>query len=175
VCNLYEIPGHDLFRTQAYRDVAAKDTEGPALIALLTNRSNTAYDQLVTIGIPGPIGDWSRGDRTGGVEGSCISTARFDLPEGDERALLEWYETREGPRLRGRRGFRAGRVCRRGPPHPVAASRDPRWLVIDEWDDLESALADGPADVAGARYAAAFPGRLTVFRYNVGRRLLRLP
>jgi len=36
ICNLYEIPGPDLFATQGYRDVAAKDTEGPAVIALLT-------------------------------------------------------------------------------------------------------------------------------------------
>jgi len=175
VCNLYEIPGHDLFQTQPYRDVAAKDTEGPPLIALLTGRSNTAYDQLVTVGIPAPIGDWSRGDRTGGVDAPAISTVRFDLPEGDERALLEWYERGEGPRLRSRRGFRAGRVCRRGPPHPVAASRDPGWFVINEWDDVGAALADGLADAAEARYAAAFPGRLSGFLYDVGRRTLRLP
>src|SRR5262249_45069602 len=82
VCNLYEIPGHDLFRTQAYRDVAAKDTEGPPLIALLTGRSDTAYDQRVTVGIPAPVGCRSRGERAGGVDAPAVSTPRFDLPEG---------------------------------------------------------------------------------------------
>jgi hypothetical protein len=175
VCNLYEIPGHDLFLTPAYRAVAANDAEGPAVIALLTNRSNTAYDQLVTVGVRRPVGDWSRGDRTGGVEAACLTTARFDLADSDEAALLEWYETHEGPRLQGRPGFRASRLCRRGPPHPVAASRDPRWFVINEWEDPAAALADGPAETAGARCAAAFPGRLSSFVYNVGRRVLRLP
>jgi hypothetical protein len=175
VCNVYEIPGHDTFATPAYRAVAASDTEGPPLIALMTNRSNTAYDQVATVGIPEAVGDWSRGDRTGGVAGPALTTARFDLADGDEAALLDWYRTREGARLRGRPGFRAGRVCRRGPPHPVAASRDPRWFVIQEWDDPGAALADGTAEAAAARYAAAFPGRVSNFLYNVGRRVLRLP
>jgi hypothetical protein len=175
VCNLYEIPGYDVFATPAYRAVAANDTEGPPLIALMTNRSNTAYDQVLTVGVARPAGDWSRGDRTGAVVAPALTTARFDLADGDEAALLDWYETREGPRLRGRPGFRAGRVCRKGPPHPVAASRDPRWLVINEWDDPAAARADGPAATAEARYAAAFPGRLSHFLYNMGRRVLRLP
>jgi hypothetical protein len=175
VCNLYEIPGHALFQTQAYRDVAAHDREGPAVIALLTNRSNTAYDQVVTVGVPRPVGDWSAGDRTGAVEAAVLTTARFDLPGGDEAPLLEWYRSREAARLERQRGFRAARVCRRGPPHPVAASRDPRWFVIQEWDDVDAALGDGAAEAVAGRYAAAFPGRLTDFRYNIGRRVFRLP
>jgi hypothetical protein len=175
VCNLYEIPGPGLFLTPAYRAVAANDAEGPAIIGLLTDRSNTAYEQVLTVGVPRPAGDWSGGDRTGAVEGAALTTARLDLPDGDEAALLQWYETREAARLRGRHGFRAGRVCRRGPPHPTAVSRDPRWFVINEWDTLDAALADGGADAAEARYAAAFPGRLSHFLYNVGRRVFRLP
>jgi hypothetical protein len=174
ICNLYEIPGPDLFLTEAYRAVAASDAEGPAVIALLTDRSNTTYEQVLTVGVPRPAGEWSRGDRTGGVDAVALTTARFDLADGDQAALLEWYETREAVRLRGRRGFRAGRLCRRGPPHPTAASRDPRWFVVNEWDDLAAALDDSPAEVARARLAA-FPGGPSSFQYNVGRRLFRLP
>jgi hypothetical protein len=47
--------------------------------------------------------------------------------------------------------------------------------VINEWDDPAAARADGPAATAEARYAAAFPGRLSHFLYNMGRRVLRLP
>lgn len=175
ICNLYEIPGPDLFHTPAYRAVAANDAEGPAVIGLLTDRSNTAYDQVLTVGVPGPGGDWRGGDRTGGVVGAALTTARFDLPAGDEATLREWYTTCEAARLHGRRGFRAGRVCRRGPPHPTAASRDPGWLIVNEWDDLDAALADSTAEAAAARHAGPFAGRLSDFRYNVGRRVFRLP
>ena len=67
VCNLYEIPGPELFVTQGYRDVAAKDTEGPAVIALLTSRSNTIYDQVLTVNVPA---DGPTGRRAGGPAAS---------------------------------------------------------------------------------------------------------
>ena len=174
ICNLYEIPGPELFVTQAYRDVAAKDTEGPAVIALLTSRSNTIYDQVLTVNVPTAGASWASGDRTGGVTASALSTARFDLPESDEGALLDWYRSHEFPRLQGRQGFRAGRVCRQGPPHPVAPSRDPRWFVINEWEGVMAALADGTPKEALARHEMALPGRVSRFLYNVGRRQLQL-
>lgn len=174
ICNLYEIPGPALFDTPAYRAVAAEDTEGPAIIALLTNRSNTIYDQVLTVNVPVSGADWASGDRTGGVTAPALSTARFDLPEAAEAELLEWYRAREFPRLQSRPGFRAGRLCRQGPPHPVAPSRDPRWLVINEWESVMAAMADGTPRDAQARHEAAFPGRLARFAYNVGRRRFQL-
>jgi hypothetical protein len=174
VCNLYEIPGFELFRTQAYRDVAANDTEGPAVIALLTSRSNTIYDQVLTVNVSPGGADWAAGGRAGSVTAPALSTVRFDLPEGDEAALLEWYRGVEFPRLQGRLGFRAGRLCRRGPPHPTSPSRDPRWFVINEWDAIMTALADGTAKEAAARHEAALPGRVTRMAYNVGRRTFQL-
>ena len=173
-CNLYEIPGPELFVTQAYRDVAAKDTEGPAVIALLTSRSNTIYDQVLTVNVPTAGASWASGDRTGGVTASALSTARFDLPESDEGALLDWYRSHEFPRLQGRQGFRTGRVCRQGPPHPVALSRDPRWFVINEWEGVMAAMTDGTPKEALARHEMALPGRVSRFLYNVGRRQLQL-
>ena len=163
-------PGPMLFATQGYRDVAAKDTEGPAVIALLTSRSNTIYDQVLTVNVPPVDADWADGGRAGGVTAPALSTARFDLPDGDEAALLEWYRTREFPRLQGQQGFRAGRLCRQGPPHPVAASRDPRWFVINEWEGVMAAMADGTAKEALARHEAGLAGRLSRFAYNVARR-----
>jgi hypothetical protein len=174
ICNLYEIPGPELFTTQAYRDVAAKDTEGPAVIALLTSRSNTIYDQVLTVSVPGASADWAAGERAGGVAAPALSTARFDLPPSDEAALLDWYRSREFPRLQRQPGFMAGRVCRQGPPHPVALSRDPRWFVINEWDGVMTALADGTPKEALARHEMALPGRVSRFLYNVGRRHFQL-
>jgi hypothetical protein len=174
VCNLYEIPGPELFVTPGYRDVAAKDTEGPAVIALLTSRSNTIYDQVLTVNVPAPDVDWAKGGRAGGVVAPALSTVRFELPEADEGALLEWYRSREFPRLQGQHGFRAGRLCRQGPPHPVAPSRDPRWFAISEWESVMAAMADGTTKEARARHESAFPARLGRFAYNVGRRHFQL-
>jgi hypothetical protein len=174
LCNLYEIPGPELFRTRAYRDVAANDTEGPAVIALLTNRSNTIYDQVLTVNIPAGGADWAAGGRSGAVTGAALSTLRFDVADADEHALVEWYRRQEFPRLQGRPGFRAGRLCRQGPPHPSAPSRDPRWFAINEWDGVMTAMADGTAREAAARHETAFPGRLSRFAYNVGRLTFRL-
>jgi hypothetical protein len=174
VMNLYEVPSPEIFTTPAYREVAARDTEGPAIIALLTSRSNTMYDQVVTVGVPPVERDWAAGGRAGAVDAEALTTVRFDLPEADEPALLRWYQDHEFPRLRRRRGFRAGRLCRRGPPHPVAASHDPRWLVVNEWTSLAEALDDGSADEATGRHADHLGDRLGRLAYNVGRRHLRL-
>jgi hypothetical protein len=154
--------------------VAAKDTEGPALIALLTSRSNTIYDQVLTVNVPEVDVDWAAGGRAGAVVAPALSTVRFELPEADEGALLEWYRSREFPRLKGQPGFRAGRLCRQGPPHPVAPSRDPRWFAINEWEGVMAAMADGTTKEALARHEGGFQGRLTRFAYNVGRRHFHL-
>jgi hypothetical protein len=176
ICNLYEIPGPALFLTAGYRDVSAKDAEGPEVIALLTSRSNTIYEQTFTVNVSLPGGDlgWTQGSRVGGVTAPALSTVRFDAPGVDDRAVVEWYRSREFPRLQGHRGFLAGRLCRQGPPHPVAPSRDPRWFVIDEWDDIGTALADGATQEVLARHEAGLQSRLSRFDYNVGRRHFRL-
>lgn len=174
ICNLYEIPGPALFLTQGYRDVAAKDVEGPEVIALLTNRSNTIYDQVLTVNVPSGDSDWAAGGRAGAVTASALSTLRFDAPPAAEPALLDWYRTHEFLRFQGRPGFRAGRLCRQGPLHPAAPSRDPRWLAILEWDGVSAALADETATEATARLETALPGHVSRVAYNVGRRHFRL-
>jgi hypothetical protein len=100
--------------------------------------------------------------------------ARFDLAAADDGSLVAWYRDRELPRLRKRLGFRAARLCRRGPPHPTAPSRDPRWMALVEWDGVMTALADGTAQEAADRHEAAFPGHVSQFLYSVGRRTFRL-
>jgi hypothetical protein len=174
ICNLYEIPGPELFLTAGYRDVAARDTEGPDVIALLTSRSNTIYDQVLTVNVPVPSVDWKDGGRAGGVVASFLSAARFESPGADDRAVVEWYRSREFPRLQGQPGFRAGRLCRQGPPHPVASSSDPRWFSIYEWDQLAAAIADGDTHEVLARHEAGLRSRLGRFVHNVGHRHFRL-
>jgi hypothetical protein len=174
ICSLYEIPGPQLFATPGYRDVAAKDTEGPPVIALLTSRSNTIYDQVLTVNVPAPPIEWSEGGRGGGVAAPALSTVRFDVQEVDDGAVIEWYRSREFPRLQGQPGFQAGRLCRQGPPHPVAASHDPRWFVINEWANAVAAMADGSTPEVLARHEGGLRSRLRRFAYNVGHRRFRL-
>jgi hypothetical protein len=174
VCNLYEIPGPELFQTPAYRDVAVRDTEGPAVIALLGSRSNTVYEQVLTAGVPEDGEDWAAGGRAGAVDAPALTTLRFDLPPAAAGALREWYAGVEFSRLRDRPGFKAGRLCRRGPPHPTAASRDPEWLVVNEWHSLGDALADGPPEAAAARHREGLGAGLAALAYNVGHRRFRL-
>jgi hypothetical protein len=174
ICNLYEIPGPELFVTPAYRDVAAKDTEGPAVIALMTSRSNTIYGQVLTVNVPAPKVDWSEGHRVGGVGAPALSTVRFEAPGVDDGLIVEWYRSREFPRLQGQPGFRAGRLCRQGPPHPVAASHDPRWFVIDEWEGVAAAVADGSTPEVLARHEGGLRSRLSHFAHNVGHRRFQL-
>jgi hypothetical protein len=173
VCNLYEIPGRALFETPAYKAVAARDVEGPEVIALLSSRSNTIYAQVLTAGVPMPRASWASGDRTGGLEAPCIGTVRFDVPPDAEARLLQWYRTHELPRQQQRPGFRAARVCRQDGLHPTAASRDPRWFVITEWESVAAARADADALGAEARYAAGIVAPVTAFQLNVGRRRMR--
>jgi hypothetical protein len=174
ICNLYEIPGPELFATPGYRDVAAKDPEGPAVIALLTSRSNTIYRQVLTVNVPAPPVDWSKGGRGGGVAAPALSTVRLEVQEVDDGALIEWYRSREFPRLQGQPGFQAGRLCRQGLPHPVAASHDPRWFVINEWTDVVAAMADGSTPEVLARHEGGLRSRFSRFAYNVGHRRFHL-
>jgi hypothetical protein len=108
------------------------------------------------------------------VTAPALSTARFDVPESAEAEIIDWYRSREFPRLQSRPGFRAGRLCRQGPAHPVAPSRDPRWFVVNEWESVMAAMADGTPRDAQARHEAALPTRLARFAYNVGRRQFQL-
>ena len=130
----------------------------------MASRSNTIYDQVLT----------PDGTAAGAVTAPALSTLRFDVDAADEAALLDWYRSQELRRLQNRRGFRGGRLCRQGPPHPVAPSRDPRWFAINEWENVGAALADGTEQDATARIESALPGRVHRLAYNVGRRHFRL-
>jgi hypothetical protein len=173
ICNLYEIPGAALFDTDAYRAVAARDVEGPAVIALMTNRSNTIYAQVLTAGVPAPARSWATGDRTGALGAPCIATVRFEAPAGAEGRLLEWYRAEELPRQAARPGFRAARVCRRDGRHPTAPTRDPGWFVITEWDRVDAGRAALEALGDQARLARGAGAPVTAFQVNLGRLRMR--
>ena len=173
ICNLYEIPGRALFDTPAYKAVAARDTEGPAVIALMSNRSNTIYAQALTAGVARPVTPWADGNRTGALTAACLSTVRLEVPEAADARLLDWYRTHELPRQQARPGFRAARVCRQDGLHPVAASRDPRWFIITEWDGAEAARADAAVQGTEGRYAQGIGAPVTAFQFNIGRRQMR--
>ena len=81
--------------------MAAKDTEGPAVIALLTSRSNTIYDQVLTVNVPAVDGERAAGGRAGGVTAPALSTARFDLPETADEAPPRMVPDRRSSRASG--------------------------------------------------------------------------
>jgi hypothetical protein len=173
-CNLYEVPGLEIFLTQAYQDVSAKDTQGPEVLSRLKNRSNTIYEQVLTVNVPEVRVDWAHGDRTGAITQPCISTLRFEITEPAEKELLEWYGRLEFPRLQSVAGFKTGRVCRRSGQHPAAPSRDPNWMVLNEWVSLDAAKAGAPAVGVVQRHEAAFRGKISRISFNVGLRGFRL-
>ena len=148
ICDLYEIPGADLFTTQGYRDVAAKDTEGTAVIALLTSRSNTIYDPMLTVNVPPVDTAWAdgRASRVASRPRPCPRPGSI-CPTGTRPRSSSGTGRGSSP-ASGPGGIPRGPALRQGPPHPVAASRDPRWFVINEWEGVMAAMADGTAKEA---------------------------
>ncbi len=175
ICNLYEIPGPDLFVTQGYRDVAAKDTEGPAVIALLTSRSNTIYDQVLTVNVPAVDVDWAAGGRAGGVVAPALSTVRFELRGGGRGRAPRVVPVAGVPATPGSAGLPRGAALPAGSTSPGGLlARSP--LVRHQrvggchggdgrWND-----EGGP----GAARSRDSTGRLSRFAYNVGRRHFQL-
>ena len=84
VCNVYEIPSSEIFYTDAYNSkrTAEHDPDRPWILDHVSNRSNTAYEQLVTAGVERPTGPWDGSSaHVGAITGPVISTLRFDAAD----------------------------------------------------------------------------------------------
>lgn len=142
ILNVYEIDSSEIFYSDAYntKRTAESDPERPSILAHITNRSNTVYRQIHTLGVEIPDRPWSEGSRSGAVTASTVTSVRFDLTEGSsESAVEDWFRTVEFPDLASRPGFVSARLLNRtGRPHhanPWVGS----WATLIEWEDQEAA------------------------------------
>lgn len=146
VLNVYEIDSSEIFYSEAYntKRTPESDPERPAILAGVTNRSNTVYRQVTTLGVEAPDRPWSEGSRTGAVTAPVVTSVRFDLEEGSsEDAVVDWFRDVEFPETASRSGFLAARLLNRtGRPHhanPWMSS----WATLVEWEDEAAAEAAG--------------------------------
>lgn len=172
LCNIYEIPDVDIFRSQAYADIASRDPQREEVMSKLSRRSNSIYEQVRTANPPGrtpglvpyPVGR---------IAEPWATTLRLDIDPDTEAALVEWYERTEFRRLGTVPGFRSGRLCRQSAAHPTAKSQDPRWLALLEWESRGAAEANGRAGEVIAHHEGRFPGRLSRVAHNLLTRIFR--
>jgi len=169
VCNVYEIESSEIFYTPAYQSARTpeRDPDRPRILEGVSNRSNTVYEQVMTSGVTLPDVSWQEGSRLGQIEAPVITTVRFEVPEEDDGAVLEWCAGAEFPRLEARNGFRAARLCRRaGRLHPSNPSGQPRWILLVEWQDQSAAASDGESPAVSDRLKVA-PFASSRIEYNL--------
>jgi hypothetical protein len=164
VCNIYEIPGAELFLCPAYQDARARDPQRAEVLERISNRSNSVYEQVVTAArAAGPVGP---------VRSPWVTTLRLDVPPAAAADLTAWYEGTEFPRLRARASFVSGRLGRQDGRHPTAPCEDPPWALFVEWADEPSAREGGPGLLPALQ--ARFAGALEATQYNLVHRVFGL-
>jgi hypothetical protein len=175
VCNVYEIPSSEIFYTDGYNSkrTPEHDPDRPWILDHVSNRSNTAYAQVTTIGVTSADVPWGDGDHPGRVESPWISTARFDVDDAAADDFARWFETSLAPGWAAFDGLTAIRLLRQsGRLHPSNPSTEPQWSVLLEWSsDEASGFLDGERLVEGL---AAGPARIGDVSYDVAELTLSL-
>lgn len=175
VCNVYEIPSSEIFYTDEYNSkrTAEHDPERPWILEHVSNRSNTAYEQVVTDGVHRAEPSWDDGgEHVGAIAGPAISTLRFDAPDRSDDQVMAWGSDAV-PAMRGT-GARAVRLCRRaGRLHPSNPSSEPSWVLLFEWDSMDQALEAQTEAGLTAELVAAL-GSIERPSYDVAERRISL-
>ncbi len=170
VCNVYEIPSSEIFYTDSYNGKRTEehDPDRPWILSQVSNRSNTAYEQVVTDGVDHASSPWKSGaEHTGAVVAPVISTVRFDLPGVDQKEAAEWFSGEGLERWRGSAGLQTVRVCKQaGRLHPANPSTEPEWTALFEWRDLDA--VGGTQDLESVTaWLGRAPGAVTRIAYDV--------
>ncbi len=138
IFDLYEINTVDVFDTAKYRAVSANDPYSGPLLANRKAKAHSIYSQLYVAPEPEdsrPLlnSDWIRVDR-------------FDAPQTDLQALLDYLDAGEAERvlLAGAKRVRLARRTKAGPKH---VSHRPPYMVLSEWPE-RPALSDIGAALA---------------------------
>lgn len=144
ILNVYEIDSSEIFYSDAYNTMRSpeSDPERPAILTHVTNRSNTVYGQVHTVGVAIPDRPWSDGSRVGAVTAPAVTSVRFDpVDDSAENGIEAWFRDAEFPGLAAQPGFVSARLLRRdGRPHhanPWVGT----WATLVEWKDQSSAEA----------------------------------
>lgn len=130
ICNVYEIPGADLFSSNVYQGARKVDADRPAVLSHITDRSNTVYDPLCVL-LPDQGGGTGYELPYGNIDAPAIALMLFDLEGQSESDLMtEAYDKQlVWP---GTGGVHRVRLCRFEAKHPNNP-RDPRnWVVLAE-------------------------------------------
>lgn len=174
VCNVYEIPSSEIFYTDEYNSkrTAVHDPDRPWILDNVSNRSNTAYEQMVTTGVIRPDEPWRDGvEHVGAVAGPVISTLRFDTPDTSDDQVIEWGS--ESVPALGDEAI-AVRLCRQaGRLHPSNPSSEPAWVLLFEWETMDQARAAQASHGLTADVSSAL-GSIGRPAYDVGERRIAM-
>lgn len=146
ILNVYEIDSSEIFYSEAYntKRTPASDPVRPAILAGVTNRSNTVYRQVHTLGVEMPDRPWTEGGRSGAVDAPVVTSVRFDLERGSSRdALVDRFRDVEFPETARRSGFLAARLLNRTERQHHANPWLSSWATLIEWEDQAAAEAAG--------------------------------
>ena len=154
VCNVYEIPGAELFSTNIYQHARKIDDERPAVLAHITDRSNTVYEPMCAL-LPDQGGGVGHEVSPGDINAPAVAVVFFDL-EGrhvDDLVATVSADRTIWPRTGGVRRVRLCRFTAKHPNNP----RDPRtWAVIAECEtDCASDAAKDIRDRLHGRFQGA--------------------
>lgn len=176
VCNVYEIPSSEIFYTDAYHSkrTPEHDPDRPWILDRVSNRSNTAYSQVATIGVKTTDVPWEDGEHPGAVESPWISTARFDVSATTDDDFAGWFSGSLAPEWASIDGLSAIRLLRQdGRLHPSNPSTEPRWSVLLEWSSEDAALGHLDGEQL-AEDLSAGPARIGDLGYDVAEVTLSL-
>ena len=151
--HLYEIPGPELFETDAYRYICRCDPpcgtlkcqnkqdlanpSGPQMIRHFKRGSRMVYDQILT---HSPAGTRNHspgrdGDPVASVPGKILLNIRMDVEPAIERDFEAWQEQVHMPEAKAWPGFISGRIGRR---IDSFSTDEPKYLVIWEVENVEA-------------------------------------
>lgn len=169
ICNVYEVPGLEIFSSEAYVQVRKDDRQLMSeVIPRISNHSNTIYRQEVIVGADSadrPPGD--RPSRSVAVCAPVVATFRLDCADAEHAKLADWFRNVETRRQSVRPGFLRARLARQCGKHPLFPSSQPEWLVLTEWASIRDALADGTPAELTERYRRQLEPAISGLEYNL--------
>lgn len=130
VCNIYEIPGAEIFSANVYQHARKIDDDRPKVLSHITDRTNTVYEPLCAL-LPDQGGGVGSEVLVGDIDAPAVALVFFDL-DGKTDEDLVVAASAERTIWPDIGGIKRVRLCRFVAEHPNNP-RDPRaWVAIAE-------------------------------------------